>query len=115
MNEAWLVFRAAGLFAITAALEILGCWLAFLVLRRSGTPWLLLGAAAALGLFAWFLTFHPTGAAGRIYAAYGGVYVATSILWMRWVEKETLLPSDILGSLLCLAGMAVIFLGGLSR
>lgn len=109
------VLRAGGLFAITAALEILGCWLAFLALRRAGSPWLFAGAALALGLFAWLLTFHPTGAAGRIYAAYGGVYVATSILWMRWVEKEPLLTTDWLGALFCLIGMSVILLGGLTR
>lgn len=109
------ILRVGSLFAVTAALEILGCWLAFIALRRSGSPWLFAGAALALGVFAWLLTIHPTGAAGRIYAAYGGVYVATSIAWMRWVEKEALLPTDWLGAALCLSGMAVILFGGLTR
>lgn len=74
------------LFALTATLEILGCYLPWLWLKKDASPWLLLPAAASLALFAWLLTLHPD-ASGRIYAAYGGVYVSVA---------------------LCLAGMAVI-------
>src|SRR5688500_9216084 len=69
------------LFAFTALAEIVGCYLPYLWLRKGGSAWLLLPAAASLALFAWLLTLHPT-ASGRVYAAYGGVYVSAAILWL---------------------------------
>jgi small multidrug resistance family-3 protein len=69
------------LFVATALAEIVGCWLPWLWLRRDGSTWLLLPAAASLALFAWLLTLHPT-ASGRIYAAYGGVYVSVALCWL---------------------------------
>lgn len=65
------------LFAITAVAEIVGCYLVFLWVRGDRSPFLLVGAAVALGVFAWLLSFHPS--AGRAYAAYGGVYVAAAM------------------------------------
>ena len=62
------------LFLVTALAEIVGCYLPYLWLRKGGSAWLLLPAAASLALFAWLLTLHPT-ASGRVYAAYGGVYL----------------------------------------
>ncbi len=73
-----LVTRTLGLFVATALAEIIGCYLPYLWLRKSGPGWLLLPAAASLATFAWLLSLHPT-AAGRTYAAYGGVYVVTAI------------------------------------
>jgi len=67
------LLKTTGLFAITAVAEILGCYLPWLVLKQGRPPWLLLPAAVSLALFAWLLTLHPF-AAGRTYAAYGGVY-----------------------------------------
>lgn len=101
---------ALGLFVMTAISEILGCYLPYLWLRRSGSPWLLLPAAASLAVFAWLLTLHPTGAA-RTYAAYGGVYIAVSIGWLWLVERQTPTASDFLGCGVALAGMAIIVLG----
>lgn len=57
-----------GLFLLTALAEIVGCYLPWLWLRKGGSIWLLLPAAASLALFAWLLTLHPT-ASGRVYAA----------------------------------------------
>jgi hypothetical protein len=67
------LLKVSALFAITALLEIVGCYLPWLVLRQGKPMWLLLPAALALALFAWLLTLHPA-AAGRTYAAYGGMY-----------------------------------------
>ncbi len=67
------LLKLAFLFAVTAVAEIIGCYLPWLVLRQGKSAWLLLPAALALALFAWLLTLHPT-AAGRTYAAYGGMY-----------------------------------------
>lgn len=102
--------HAALLFAVTAIAEIIGCYLPYLVLREQRTPWLLLPAAASLALFAWLLTLHPT-VAGRVYAAYGGVYIATALLWLWRVDGVRPTASDLAGTALCLAGAAVIVLG----
>jgi small multidrug resistance family-3 protein len=67
-----LIARTVVLFAITAFAEILGCYLPYLWLKKNGSPWLLVPAALSLAAFAWLLTLHPT-AAGRVYAAYGGI------------------------------------------
>ena len=95
------------LFVLTAITEIVGCYLPYLWLRKGGSAWLLLPAAASLTLFAWLLTLHPT-AAGRVYAAYGGVYVTVAIAWLWWVEAVKPTRWDLLGAGLCLLGMAVI-------
>lgn len=102
--------RAAGLFVVTALTEIVGCYLPYLWLRRDGSAWLLLPAAASLAIFAWLLTLHPTGA-GRTYAAYGGVYVSTAVLWLWLVENQPPDRWDLMGAGVCLVGMAIIVLG----
>ena len=95
------------LFLITALAEIIGCWLVWSWLRNGGSAWLLLPAAASLALFAWLLTLHPT-ATGRVYAAYGGVYVSLAIFWLWSVDGVRPTRWDLSGAALCLAGMAVI-------
>ena len=101
------MLRTLLLFAITACAEILGCYLPWLWLKKGASPWLLLPAAASLALFAWLLTLHPD-ASGRIYAAYGGVYVSVALLWLWWVDGVRPTLWDVGGVALCLAGMAVI-------
>ena len=101
--------KVLGLFAITALAEILGCSLPWLVLTQQRSPWLLIPAAVSLGLFAWLLTLHP-GAAGRIYAAYGGVYVAVALLWLWQIDGIPITRWDLVGSAVALAGMAIIML-----
>ena len=61
-------------------------------------------------MFAWLLTLHPT-AAGRTYAAYGGVYVASAILWLWVVEGRAPNRWDLVGACVCILGMAIIVLG----
>lgn len=97
------------LFVATAIAEIIGCYLPYLWLRHGKSPWLLVPAALSLAAFAWLLTLHPT-AAGRVYAAYGGVYVSTAIAWLWLVDGVTPGRWDYVGVGLCLAGMAVIML-----
>ena len=95
------------LFIATAFAEIIGCYLPYLWLRKGASAWLLLLAAVSLALFAWLLTLHPT-ASGRVYAAYGGVYVTVAIGWLWLVDQVKPTRWDALGAMLCLAGMAVI-------
>lgn len=103
------VVKFAALFAVTALAEIVGCYLPWLVLKGVRSAWLLVPAAASLALFAWLLTLHPT-AAGRTYAAYGGMYIAVALLWLRFVDGVALTRWDAAGAALALAGMAVIAL-----
>jgi small multidrug resistance family-3 protein len=105
-----MLLKAALLFGATALAEILGCYLPYLWLRKGGSAWLLFPAAFALAAFAWLLTLHP-GGTGRTYAAYGGVYVATAILWLWKVEGQVPDRWDLLGAGFCLTGMAIIVLG----
>jgi len=99
----------AVLFAITALAEIVGCYLPWLVIKQGRPVWLLIPAAASLALFAWLLTLHPS-AAGRIYAAYGGMYIAVALLWLRFVDGVALSRWDMAGAAMALAGMALIAL-----
>lgn len=101
------LLRASALFAITALAEIIGCYLPWLVLRQGKSAFLLLPAALSLGLFAWLLTLHPT-AAGRTYAAYGGMYIGVALLWLRFVDGVALTRWDIAGAVIALVGMGVI-------
>ena len=91
----------------TAAAELVGCYLPYSWLRRGGSPWLLLPAAISLAAFAWLLTLHPT-ASGRVYAAYGGVYVAMAILWLWLIDGQRPTRWDLLGATVTLIGMAII-------
>lgn len=105
-----MMLRTLGLFAVTAIAEIVGCWLPWLWLRKGGSAWLLVPAALSLALFAWLLTLHP-GASGRIYAAYGAVYVAIALLWLWAVDGVAPTRWDLLGVAVILSGMAIIVLG----
>jgi small multidrug resistance family-3 protein len=103
------LLKVAGLFAITAVAEIVGCYLPWLVLKQGRTIWLLFPAALSLALFAWLLTLHPT-AAGRTYAAYGGMYIAVALLWLHFVDGAALTRWDLAGAAIALVGMAIIAL-----
>jgi small multidrug resistance family-3 protein len=103
------LFKLVVLFALTALAEIVGCYLPWLVLRQGRSIWLLLPAALALCLFAWLLTLHPT-AAGRTYAAYGGMYITVALMWLRFVDGVALTRWDVAGAAIALVGMAVIAL-----
>jgi small multidrug resistance family-3 protein len=95
------------LFVLTAVAEIVGCYLPYRWLREGASAWLLVPAASSLALFAWLLTLHPS-AAGRTYAAYGGVYIAVAVLWLWSVDGIRPTAWDWLGVALTLSGMAVI-------
>ena len=78
--------------------------------RREGSVWLLIPAATSLALFAWLLSLHPT-ASGRVYAAYGGVYISVALVWLWKVDGIKPNSWDVVGVCLFLIGMAVIMLG----
>lgn len=105
-----ILIQTAALFVLTALAEIVGCFLPYLWLRKDGSIWLLVPAALSLAAFVWLLTLHPA-ASGRVYAAYGGVYVATALVWLKIVDGEKLSVFDWLGAGISLLGMAVIVFG----
>ena len=100
-------FKTILLFFFTALAEIVGCYLPYLWLKQDKTIVLLVPAAISLSLFAWLLTLHPA-AAGRVYAAYGGMYIFVAILWLWLVDGIRPTTWDIIGSTVAIAGMAII-------
>ncbi len=104
------VAGTVGLFVVTALTEILGCYLPYLWLRQGRSAWLLLPAALSLAAFVWLLSLHPA-ATGRVYAAYGGVYVSAALVWLWGVDGVRPTPTDWIGVGLCLVGMGVIAFG----
>jgi small multidrug resistance family-3 protein len=99
--------KTVGLFILTALAEIMGCYLPYLWLREDKTIWLLVPAVLSLSLFVWLLTLHTT-ASGRVYAAYGGVYIFAAILWLWGVDGIRPTLWDIVGAGVALLGMAII-------
>jgi small multidrug resistance family-3 protein len=105
------MIRTLALFVVTALAEIVGCYLPYLWLKRGHSILLLIPAVLSLALFAWLLTLHPS-AAGRVYAAYGGVYVAVALLWLWQVEDIPPTVWDLTGVAVSLLGMSIIVWGG---
>jgi small multidrug resistance family-3 protein len=91
-----------------ALAEIAGCFSFWAWLKLGKSAWWLLPGLLALALFAWLLTLIDSAAAGRAFAAYGGVYIVASLGWMWLVEKVPPDRFDLTGAALCLAGAAVI-------
>lgn len=95
-------------YIAAAAAEIAGCF-AFWAWLRLGKPvWLVIPGVASLVLFAYFLTLVDSAAAGRAYAAYGGVYIASSLVWLWLVEGMRPDRWDLIGAGVCLLGAIII-------
>jgi len=99
--------KTFSLFIATAIAEIVGCYLPYLWLTKGASAWVLLPAAGSLALFVWLLTLHPA-VAGRVYAAYGGVYVATAIVWLWVVDGLRPTVWDLVGATVAILGMGII-------
>ena len=95
------------LFLITALAEIVGCYLPTLWLTQGRSIWWLVPGALSLAAFAWLLSLHPE-ASGRVYAAYGGVYIFVAVLWLWAVDGIRPGQWDLVGAAVALAGMAII-------
>lgn len=97
---------------IAAALtEIAGCFAFWAWLRMGKSVWWLVPGMASLALFAWLLTRVESDHAGRAYAAYGGVYIASALLWLWLVEGARPDRWDLIGAAICLGGAALILFG----
>lgn len=97
------------LFLLTAVAEILGCYFPYLILNQGKSHWLWLPTALALAVFVWLLTLHPA-ASGRIYAAYGGIYIFTALMWLKFVDQVSLSRWDLIGGLVVICGALIIIL-----
>ena len=103
------LFTTLVLFFVTAIMEILGCYFPYLILNQGKSQWLWLPTILALAAFVWLLTLHPA-ASGRIYAAYGGIYIFTALMWLRFVDQVALSRWDILGGFVVVIGALIIIL-----
>lgn len=97
-------------FYLAAAIaEIGGCFAFWAWLRLDRSPLWIVPGMVSLALFAWLLTLSEASAAGRAYAIYGGVYIASSLLWLWAVEQIRPDRWDLIGATICLIGATVIF------
>lgn len=109
------IFNSLILYALAAVLEIMGCFAFWAWLRMDRSPLWLIPGALALMAFAWILTRIDLDFAGRAYAAYGGIYIIASLVWLWIAEQQAPTRWDIAGALLCLAGATIIILTQISK
>jgi small multidrug resistance family-3 protein len=102
------MIRTSLIYAAAAFVEIAGCFAFWAWLRQGKSVWWIAPGVLSLALFAFLLTLVPTSAAGRAYAAYGGVYIAASLVWLWAVEKTTPDKWDLIGAAVCLVGASII-------
>lgn len=98
------------IYPLAALAEIAGCFAFWAWLKLDRSPLWLLPGLVSLALFAWLLTLVPSEAAGRAYAAYGGIYIAASLIWLWVIEQQRPDRFDLTGAAICLVGAAVILL-----
>jgi small multidrug resistance family-3 protein len=98
-------------YVLAAVAEIAGCFAFWAWLRNGASPWWLAPGLASLALFAWALTRIDAAHAGRAFAAYGGVYILASLLWLWRVEGVRPDRWDLVGAAICLVGASVILFG----
>ena len=105
------VVRSIVLFVLAAVAEIGGAWLVWQGVREH-RGWVWIGAGVlALGVYGFFASLQPDASFGRILAAYGGVFVAESLVWGMTVDGFRPDRWDVAGALICLVGVAVIMYG----
>lgn len=102
------MIRVTVVYAAAALAEIAGCFGFWLYFREGKSLWLLPASLVPLAAFAWLLTLSESNAAGRAFAAYGGVYIVASILWLWRAENVRPDRWDVVGACICLLGAAII-------
>lgn len=98
-------------FFLAAVFEIAGCYGFYLWLRLGKSAWWAVPALMSLACFALLLTRVEAAYAGRAYAAYGGIYIVTSLLWLVVVERARPSGADWLGAAFCVVGASIILFG----
>lgn len=103
---------STGLIYVGAALaEIGGCFAFWAWLKLGKSAWWIAPGIVSLIVFAVLLTCVDATAAGRAYAAYGGIYIVSSLAWLWMVEHQSPNRTDLIGAVVCLVGAAVILFG----
>ena len=102
------MIKTTAVYIAAAFAEIAGCFGFWAWLRLGKSAWWLPVAMCSLAAFAWLLTLVESSAAGRAYAAYGGVYIAASLVWLWQIEGVKPDRWDVMGSAVCLVGAAMI-------
>ncbi|OCP16605.1 MULTISPECIES: YnfA family protein [unclassified Ensifer] len=102
---------AYAVYSLAALAEIAGCFAFWAWLKLDRPIWWLIPGMASLALFAWLLTLIDSAAAGRAYAAYGGVYIAASLIWLWLAEGVRPDRWDLTGMAVALVGSAIILAG----
>lgn len=102
------LLQTIAVYALAALAEIAGCFAFWAWIRLGKSAWWLLPGVAALVAFAWLLTLAPADHAGRAYAAYGGVYIVASLVWLFTVEGRQPDQWDVIGALVALIGAGII-------
>ena len=107
-TERELKMKTIAVYAAAALAEIAGCFAFWAWLKLDKSAWWLAPGMVSLALFAWLLTSVESEGAGRAYAAYGGVYIVASLVWL-WLF-EGLRPDrfDLAGAAVALTGAAII-------
>lgn len=103
--------QSALIYAVAAVAEIGGCFAFWAWGRLNQSPLWLVPGLVSLALFAYLLTLIDATAAGRAYAAYGGIYIAASLVWLWTIEGVRPDRWDLIGAMICLVGAGVILLG----
>ncbi len=105
-----MMLKTILLFFVTALFELLGCFLPYVWIKdKSQIIYLALGIVS-LAIFVWLLSLHPE-ANGKVYATYGGIYITSALLWLRFVDKISLTLHDYLGAFVILMGVLIILSG----
>jgi len=99
------------IYGAAALAEISGCFAFWAWLRLEKSPLWLVPGTGSLALFAFLLTLVDSSAAGRAYAAYGGIYIAASVGWLWMAEGVRPDRWDLLGVAVCLCGAAIVLFG----
>lgn len=103
-------FPTLAIYAIAALAEIAGCFAVWAWMRQGASAYWLLPGLMSLAVFAGLLTLSPSDAAGRAFAAYGGVYIAASLVWLWVIEGRRPDTWDVTGAIVCLIGAGIILL-----
>jgi len=109
MTRFYLV--SAAVYVAAALAEIAGCFAFWAWLREDKSAWWLVPGLVSLAVFAWLLTRIDVGLAGRAYAAYGGIYIVTALVWLWLAEGSPPSGWDLAGAGLALLGTLVILTG----
>ncbi|CZE46224.1 YnfA family protein [Campylobacter geochelonis] len=102
-------------YLVAAFFEILGCFSFWIVIKNAKNPlWLGVGVIS-LVIFAYILTKVESEFASRAYAAYGGIYIISSLLWLVFIEKQAITKYDFLGAFLSILGASIIIFSAIKK